>query len=196
VLSALLAASCVAMNACFPGRIEVPWRPSVFDARRLEGEWFVAATNFPMWLAGDRCDPRFRYARIADVDGNPAMDDEVSYVAPGATERETIDGVDVQNQDNPARFTWRGDGVLALFTSEWFVAYASPTGELAIIYFTATPATPAGVDVVTRAPVVSPELVATAEQVIAHDAFLQENARGLVWLGSKDARVPAACRRR
>lgn len=195
-VAAMLVVSSVATTSCFPGRVEVPWRPDVFDARRLEGEWFVAATNFPMWLDGEKCDPRFRYRRVDDVDGNHAMDDEVSYLAPGATERGSIDGIDVQNQDNPARFTWRGDGILALFTSEWFVAYASPAGEMAIIYFTETPATPAGVDVITRDPMVSPEVRAAAEQVIRTDAFLAKNAAGLVWLGADDPRVPAACRRR
>jgi hypothetical protein len=174
--------ACLLTGQCFPIPIDVPTRPVTFDARRLEGEWFVVATNFPMWLEGDKKDPRFRYSSFREVDGRVVMDDEVSYLEDGSSERQTIEGLDTQDPSIPAHFTWRGKGFLALFTSEWYVAHDDPDLRFAIIYFTETPATPAGVDVITRNATPSPAVVQAATTMIQSDAFLSEAARGMVWI--------------
>lgn len=172
------------VSACFPIPVDIPTRPGEFDARTLEGEWFVAATNFPMWLAGDRCDPRFLYSNLRQKDGLVVMDDTVSYLRQEKTERQTIEGFDTQDPSQPAHFTWRGAGILMLFTSEWYVAHHNEASRYAIIYFTETLATPAGVDVITREPQPSAELIAEANDFIQKDAFLRAQAQGLVWLRS------------
>ncbi|MGV3625328.1 MAG: hypothetical protein ACO1OB_31245 [Archangium sp.] len=118
--------------------------PSLLDARTLEGTWRVEGTTFPMWLDGTKQSPRFTYANF---DG-PRMDDTVSYEKNGVTE--TIEGVDTQHETVPTHFTWRGRGILGLFKSEWDVVFVDASDRFAIITFSKTLATPAGLDVIAR----------------------------------------------
>lgn len=189
----LLTSLLVLLTGCFPLPVDVPSSPRTLDARTLGGDWYVAATNFPMWLDGGRCHPRFRYSNFADVDGDITMDDEVSYLEPGERERGTITGFDTQDASKLAHFTWRGDGLLALFTSEWTVAHMSPDGSFAIIFFTETPATPSGVDVITRDAHPSPDIMRAATKVLQGDAFLRQHARGLVQLRPAGPGAPESC---
>ena len=62
--------------------------------RVLPGRWTVKATNFPMWLSGERRDPAFEYVVLRD---DPlVLADEVTYTdADGKTK--SIRGVDRWN---------------------------------------------------------------------------------------------------
>ena len=60
-------------------------------ARLLPGTWRIGATNFPMWVNGERRDPEFEYVLR---DGEPAsFDDRVTYVDEKGRSK-TISGVD------------------------------------------------------------------------------------------------------
>ena len=146
-----------------------------FDARRLEGEWYVHATNFPNWLDGTRTDPRFHYR----VRGREILD-QVSYVEAGR--RETIDGIDTQDPEMPSHFTWRGVGWLRMFTSDWVIVAAGPDDRWLVLYFTSTLATPEGVDVIARAPEMSAEDRAAITRLIWEDPFLASRSSHLTWI--------------
>ncbi len=172
---ALQAAGCAGLPASVP-------RAGSFDARHLEGGWHVLASNFPMWLEGRKLDPIFLY-RLLPTDGPAELDDTVAYTESGR--RETILGTDTQDPASPAHFTWRGKGLLAAFASDWVVAHESPDGRWMILYFTKTIATPEGVDVIARTPVLTPEERAAVDKVLAENPFLKGKSGGLVWLGAR-----------
>lgn len=165
-------------------------RTDSFEAKRLSGGWHVLASNFPMWLTGEKTDPVFIYG-IKSPPGEPAkLDDTVAYNESGR--RETIEGTDTQDPNMPSHFTWRGNGLLAAFASDWAVVATAPDDRWMILYFTKTIATPEGVDVIGRTPEISEEDRAAVERLLARDPFLLERSRGLVWLRDvgKSAHAP------
>ena len=107
----------------------------------LPGRWTVKATNFPMWLSGERRDPAFEYVVLRD---EPlVLADEVSYTeASGRTK--SIRGVD---RWNGRGFTWKMNGLRGLFVkSRWEVAGVRQ--GLVVLRFEDSVVSPAGVDVI------------------------------------------------
>jgi hypothetical protein len=133
-----------------------------FDPRALLGTWHILLSTFPMWRGDDRENPRFHYGELPPENGAVALSDRVSFHR-GGKEREIL-GIDVQDAAQPNRFVWKGKGLLRLFSSRWAVEHLHPGGEWALISFEATLVTPAGIDVITRAPAL-PE--ASAREAIA-----------------------------
>lgn len=140
-----------------------------FDAAQLAGTWHVVATNFPMWLDGQKTNPTFHYGVL----GDGKLSDTVRYVEDGAPG--FIEGIDTQLGGGRG-FRWRGTGLLVLFVSDWEVAAIDPAGEWAVVSFSKTLATPEGVDVIRRTKGPPPEEALAA---IAADPELKARAEGL-----------------
>ncbi len=138
-----------------------------------------------MWLEGNKTDPIFIY-RLQPSGDAVEIDDTVAYTESGR--RETIEGTDTQDPSVPAHFTWRGKGILAAFSSDWVIAHESPDQRWMILYFTKTIATPEGVDVIAKIPILPPEDRAAVDKVLAEDPFLKGKAGGLVWLGARKSK--------
>lgn len=166
----------VLLAGCAVTPLRLAVTPRTLDARRLEGEWRVVATTFPMWLEGKKTQPRFGYSNLQTRDGVTTMDDRVSYLEDGRPG--TIDGIDTQHAEVPTHFTWRGRGVLALFASDWDVVFIDEHERFAIITFTKTLATPAGLDVIARE-ALDDATWAEAQRVIAAEPTLASLATGL-----------------
>jgi hypothetical protein len=114
-------------------------------ADKIDGEWHVLGTTFPMWKKGTKINPRFRYTPLEEG----VWKDEVLYeTKKGKTK--TIKGKDRLEGENPTRFRWRGDGLLAIAVSKWQIDYLSADGGLMLISFEKTAFTPAGADVISR----------------------------------------------
>ncbi len=167
--------------AASSGRPAVP-KPSI-DVRpeALAGTWYVIESNFPMWGDGKKRDPQFHYRLLLDHDGLK-IDDRVTYVEKGAAE--SIEGVDTPDPNDASHFTWRGKGILSLFTSEWYVVMTSPQGASAgdawaVIYFSSTLATPEGVDIIARTPSLSKDTLGIVRKAIFDDPLLAPKAKGL-----------------
>lgn len=175
----LLGALSSAIAGCGGLPAEVP-RNTGFDGRRLDGAFYVLATNFPMWLDGSKREPIFIYRPIEGT--SPLeIEDTVAYTEGGR--KETILGTDTQDPQRPEHFTWRGKGLLTAFTSDWAVLHVGPDTRWMILYFTKTLATPEGVDVIAQQPALSDEDKAEVTRILKEDSFLSEKAKGLVWLG-------------
>lgn len=113
-------------------------------AALLPGTWRVGATNFPMWLGGDRLRPQFRYDLTS---ADPLVfDDVVSYTTSDGVEK-TIVGVDRLHADG---FVWRGTRLLSLVTSRWSAIGATEDSNILVIRFSKSWVSPAGVDVLVR----------------------------------------------
>jgi hypothetical protein len=134
---------------------------------RLEGTWYVVATNFPMWTSGKRRNPRFIYSNPRVVGGRECFDDTVSYEEDGR--EKTVVGVDTS--DGPGKFVWRGRGWLRLFTSRWEIISVSADEQCVALSFTRTWATPAGIDIISRSATVSEEAYAAVLSAIGSPAL-------------------------
>lgn len=150
--------------------------PPTLEASQLSGTWHIVATTFPMWLDGSRKNPTFNYSDVRKADGRVVMEDRVAY------DGGEILGVDVQHSSVSTHFTWSGRGFLAAFTSEWDVVSIDAKGRYAIITFSATMATPAGLDVISRDATLSDEDWRAALGEIEGTAELKAIAGGLTRL--------------
>jgi hypothetical protein len=145
-------------------------------AELLPGTWNVAATNFPMWLDGERFSPRFSYDLISR---EPlVLADDVSFEFVDGEEKHIL-GQDAWRHDE---FVWRGKGRLRFFASHWRVAGASDDGDIAVVRFSKSIATPAGVDVIVRDGSAHPELRATIAHASEEFGLTPEDFASLTWL--------------
>lgn len=147
-------------------------------AELLPGEWVVAASNFPMWLGGERANPRFRYEVMSL---NPlVLSDEVSWVDVETGKEKSLLGADTLKGNE---FVWRGKGVLRLVSSHWSVAGASDDGTVAALRFSKSRVSPAGVDIVVRSGTEHPELRALIARATELFGLSPEDFASLSWLG-------------
>ncbi|MBB5868479.1 hypothetical protein F4553_001858 [Allocatelliglobosispora scoriae] len=117
-----------------------------FDEQRFAGTWFVVASTFPLWLKGKRHSPRFQYGVLAPG----RLSDRVMYRRDGR--EQVLDGVDTRLPGATPAFRWRGTGLLRLVKSDWQVTHRDPQYRWAVIGFTRSLLTPAGVDIIARTP--------------------------------------------
>lgn len=139
----------------------------------LTGVWFICATNFPMWLKGDKTEPTFHYS----IRENGILNDEVAYRKNG--KEKFIRGFDYQDEEDKNHFVWRGKGLLRLLKSEWQVALRDPEGDWAVIYFSKTLFTPEGVDIVARKKDLSAETIQTIKNKMMQDSTLKKQINTL-----------------
>ena len=179
----------IATSGCFfPIPSEVRGEDRHFDAARLEGRWFVVASNFPMWIEGPKHDPTFVYRLLPErSQGEPREVDDVVWWQKGET-ADTYLGIDTQDPHNGAHFVWRGKGALHLVSTDWFLAASAPDGAWAIVYYQDTVASPEGVDIIARTTSLSPDRMQEATAVIEADSVLARKAKGLVRVKRTDAR--------
>ncbi|WP_213815156.1 hypothetical protein [Glaciihabitans sp. dw_435] len=145
-------------------------------ASLLPGTWTVAATNFPMWLGGDRTDPQFTYTLISP---DPlVLGDDVSFTKKTG-ERGHVRGVDRLQGDT---FVWRGRGLLRVAASHWSVVGVSDDASIVVLRFARTLFTPAGIDVIVRDGSGQPELRAKIARGATEFGLSPEDFASLTWL--------------
>ncbi|MGP5431441.1 hypothetical protein ACTXNW_18805 [Enterococcus malodoratus] len=116
---------------------------------QLDGTWEIKGTNFPMWLADKRKNPRITYKRTEK--NAVELLDLVEYEANGKTKQ--IKGIDRLVAE---QFVWRGLGILKLLSSRWKVVTVK--GDVLVIRFEKSLVTPAGVDVLVKKGAAIPNL--------------------------------------
>jgi len=145
-------------------------------AEMLPGRWVVAASNFPMWLRGDRLNPVIEYGLIS---AQPlVLSDTVSYTKQDGAAK-TVVGVD---KWRGAGFLWRGKGLLRIASSSWTVPGVTEDGNVAVIRFSKSFATPAGIDVLVREGAPQPELRARVAGASERFGLSAEDFASLAWL--------------
>lgn len=143
----------------------------------LPGTWRIAATNFPMWLQGDRLQPQFSYGLVST---SPlTLTDEVSYVTSDGEEKQIL-GKDTFRR---GEFVWRGKGVLSVASSRWHVSGADSDRTLLVIRFSKSFATPAGIDIVIREGSAYPNLRRNVAGSTEELGLSPEEFASLGWLG-------------
>ncbi|CAN5298844.1 hypothetical protein BH11ACT4_BH11ACT4_10230 [soil metagenome] len=145
-------------------------------ARVLPGSWTIAATNFPMWLNGERQSPRFSYELVSE---NPlVLSDVVSFVTAEGEEKH-IAGQDTLVRDE---FRRRGKRVQRFLVSRWMVSGVSDDGAIAVIHFSQSLAMPSGIDIVVREGAEVPEVRATIARATEEFGLSPEEFGSLTWL--------------
>lgn len=141
----------------------------------LPGRWVVKATNFPMWLSGERSDPAFEYTLLRS--DPPVLGDEVTYLdVSGKTK--SIRGVDRWNGHG---FTWKMNGLAGLFVrSRWEIAGLRQ--GLIVLRFENSLLTPAGVDVIVAEGIDATELRSVIAADPASLGLSIEEFASLTWL--------------
>ncbi|CAN5438243.1 hypothetical protein BH09ACT4_BH09ACT4_13150 [soil metagenome] len=144
-------------------------------AQLLPGRWIVKATNFPMWLTGERREPRFEYGLMRE---RPlTLSDRVAYVDASGKPK-SIRGVD---HWNGVGFTWKMQGIAGLFVrSRWEVAGVRQ--GLVVIRFEKSAVTPAGLDVVVAEGLDATELRSVIAADPASFGLSIEEFASLTWL--------------
>lgn len=128
------------------------------DIHDLLGTWHVHYSNFPMWLKGNKTQPKFIYSNYDSA--NRRFDDTVEYLQNGNSK--TIKGKDAVLDEHNTKFLWRGNGLLFFVTSKWEIIEVE--NDLALIYFKKTLFTPEGYDVISRYTRLSQEQNALVER--------------------------------
>ena len=100
------------------------------DVPRIMGTWYVVATNYDFWAG--RANTTISYEPI---DGPVGVDpslvklrDVVAYTDGfgGDATPGTVVGVDLQDPSLAGHFQWRGDGLLHVIVSHWYVVAVDP----------------------------------------------------------------------
>lgn len=147
-------------------------------AEILPGTWVIAATNFPMWLTGERQDPTFTYGLVST---DPlVLSDEVSFTT-AEGEAKSILGQDTWRGEE---FVWRGKGLLKVAKSRWTVTGTSEDHEVVAIHFTKSIATPAGIDIIVREGSAVPEIRAMLARDTERFGLTPEEFGSLTWLNA------------
>lgn len=146
-------------------------RPEDLETRRdalqrynWRGRWYIAQSTYDGWLSGDRLHPNYHFAMpvepqeghaqtAADESANAdtRLIERLQFDVDGEARQQT--GVDTQDSDNPARFTWRG-GTLdrTHITGDWYIVAADHDAGVAAIVLTKTEAAPDMIDILIRDP--------------------------------------------
>ncbi len=174
---------------------EEPVGAAGFDPVRFLGTWHIVVTNYAYWR--HRAAPTVTYEPLPDRDGRRAWRDTLRWKKRGllgGVKDGTLGGVDVELA--PARFLWRGDGVLRLIKSPWWVLLVGEDHDWAVTYFArSNVGTAPGMDIYGRRPDVPVEqmheilarvrahpflggrcagLFATAQDALPHDRYRLE----------------------
>ncbi|MFO0615942.1 MAG: hypothetical protein U0414_25325 [Polyangiaceae bacterium] len=175
--SGLALMGALSLVGCFPLPAEIPSAPRSFDAAEIEGTWYILATNFPTWTSGENTETHLVYKQRSAAEGVVEMDDRVEFLHDG--EPSSYVGFDTQDPANATHFTWRGNGLLALFPTEWYVALVDPRGRWLVTYYSDTVPALHAVDVIARTPHLSDEDLTDALDAIDRDPFLKPRAAGM-----------------
>ena len=158
----------------------IPDAAPQFDAEAFLGTWYILVTNYGYWR--NRVDPTVTYEPLPDRDGKRAWRDTLRFGARSLFSQnvkpDTLTGVDVEIA--PGRFAWRGDGLLHIIKSPWWVLMTDPGGQWAVTYFgRSNVGTAPGMDIYAR----NPNLDDSTLQGILHDVrqhpFLKTRCNGL-----------------
>lgn len=147
--------------------------------QQLVGTWFIIASNFPMWLKGDKLSPEFNYTQT-ERKGKTVLYDEVKYTKKGKVK--SINGYDHPDKKKSNAFTWRGKGWLVIAKSNWEVRLIDEEEGWAVICFSKTLFTPEGVDVISRDKKMSPEKLQHIKNKMMQDDVLKQHVTSLATL--------------
>jgi hypothetical protein len=143
----------------------------------IEGQWYIHATNFPMWKSKSKSQQSFTYTLKTKKNGEKYFLDQVRYHQKKS--KRTITGYDYQNKTHPNKFTWKGKGILFFAKSKWQFDIMAVDKSWAVISFSKTAFTKQGVDVISREQTISEETMNEITDAIYNHETLRSKAKNL-----------------
>jgi lipocalin len=144
--------------------------PKAVEVHSIQGTWYVVASNLPMWTDGKKVDVTFNYSPTTSDTDEVALHDEVHFLEDGSPDAYV--GTDTRDPKDEAHFTWHGSGWLSFVSADWYISQIARDGSWAVISHESTIGTPAGIDIISRTPRLSPAALAEAEAFVARDPVL------------------------
>ena len=151
------------------------------------GTWYITHSTLPLWKT--KRNSFLTYKRLEPSKGwhqevFPRLDDTSTYQHLDSDKIRTIHGIDTASGEAPGIWNWRGTGWLKLVTSRWEVlGFGEDAGvRWMLIFFTATFATPIGIDILSSEKKgVSEELVTAIQSALREidDPVVQKLAEDL-----------------
>ncbi|MGL4339936.1 MAG: hypothetical protein ACRCSP_05895 [Rhodoglobus sp.] len=156
-------------------------------AELLPGSWTVAATNLPMLLSGRRRDPRFDFDIVSRTP--LVMTEDATYrIGPGKNEGE-YRHILGKNSFTGDEFVWRAAGLRRFAAIRWTVAGASHDRTIAVLNFSQSMLTPAGVNIIVRERTRHPELRAIIAHATEDYGLTPEQFASLTWCAETSSDV-------
>lgn len=144
----------------------------------LPGTWVIAATNLPVWLTGERAEPRLTYDLVSR---EPlVLSHGVSFVSGEDDAKPEV----WQDTFRDEQFVRRGKGLQRIVPSRWEVSGWGANGAvLALRYFAALKA-PSGLDIVVRDSAQVPEIRALVAGSSEEFGLTPEEFGSLSWFAA------------
>ena len=142
----------------------------------LPGTWFIAATNMPIWLSGERREARLSYELLGT---DPlVLAEEVSFTTTEGEPKRIV----AKNTWKHDEFVWRGKGLLKPLTSRWHIAGAADDGTVLVLRFDQSLARHAGIDIVVREGTSHPELRKAVARGTQDFGLSPEEFASITWI--------------
>ncbi len=148
----------------------------------LIGTWFVISTDAPIWLKGDKTAPTTTYT-LMEHKGEQMLLDETGYTK--KEKRKKIVGYDRAMPGCAGGFNWRGKGWLSIARSKWQVRHRDTAGQWAVIAYSKTIFTPAGVDIISRKPTLDAATLTYIYSQMMKDSLVAEHVVKMKAVGQK-----------
>ena len=148
----------------------------------LPGTWVIAATNLPVWLTGERAEPRLTYELVSR---EPlVLSHGVSFISAEEDPQPEV----WQDTFRDEQFVRRGKGLQRIVPSRWEVSgWGADGAVLALRYFAALRA-PSGLDIVVRDSARVPEIRALVARSTEAFGLTPEEFGSLSWFANAGAR--------
>ncbi len=144
---------------------------------KFAGKWYVVATNYNFWKSKSRTHPVINLDLLNEGSGRTFLSC-VTYKWRGFAR--TIAGYEKQDKSVAGRFVWQGKGLLSIIKNEWFLITVADDYSWAFTYFPKSNiGTPEGVDVLSRSPEMSEDLLQKIIAQVREDDFMKAKTEGI-----------------
>ncbi|MCG3166458.1 MAG: hypothetical protein POELPBGB_02237 [Bacteroidia bacterium] len=144
---------------------------------KFAGKWYVVATNYNFWKNESRTHPVINLDLLNDGSGRTFLS-RVTYKWRGFAR--TIAGYETQDTTTAGRYVWQGKGLLSVIKNEWYLIAVATDYSWAFTYFPkSNVGTPEGIDILSRTPEMSEELMQKIIAQVRENEFMKEKTEGI-----------------
>jgi lipocalin len=144
---------------------------------KFAGKWYVVATNYAFWKNESRTNPIINLDLLNDGSGRTFLS-RVTYNWKGFGR--TITGYETQDKSTAGRYVWQGKGLLSVIKNEWYLIAVADDYSWAFTFFPkSNVGTPEGIDILSRTPDMSEELMQKIISQVREDEFMKTKTEGI-----------------
>jgi hypothetical protein len=144
---------------------------------KFAGKWYVVVTNYNFWKNESRTNPVINL-ELLNIPHGRTFVSRVTYKWRGFSR--TITGYESKDNSNPGRYVWQGKGLLSIIKNEWYLIAVADDYSWAFTFFPkSNVGTPEGIDILSRTPDMSEELMQKIIAQVREDEFMKEKTEGI-----------------